>query len=407
MLLKDIRRILKDTDYIHTGGSAQELQAAQYLMAQAEKLGAKAHIEPFPVAMADMRAASLTADGRDVPCEGYRCCGSGTVEAPLIYLPNTDPVSLTKVKGKVVLLDSGLRYFLYHDLLDNGAVGFITYSGNINFRDDDIDARELRGYVATGRKALAVDINAKEALKLVKNGVKTVKIAVDQTEYEGESRNVVAEMPGTSDEWIAFTAHYDTVPLSRGSYDNMSGCVGLLEVMEALRGQPHRYGLRFIFCGSEERGLLGSKAYVQAHEKELDKIALDVNLDMIGSIMGRFIACVSAEDALADYIRYFAAQRGWGIDVRTGVYSSDSTPFADKGVPAVSFARLAPGSQSNIHSRYDTAALLSDAQLRDDGAFVSAFAAAMADAVKCPVKREVPDKLRGELDEYLNRKRGK
>ena len=126
---------------------------------------------------------------------------------------------------------------------------------------------------------------------------------------------------------------------------------------------------------------------------------------MIGSIMGRFIACVTAEDALVSYIRYFAAQRGWGIDVRAGVYSSDSTPFADKGVPAVSFARLAPPSQSNIHSRYDTLALLSDEQLRLDGEFAAAFTAFMADAVKCPVKREIPEKLRGELDEYLNRKR--
>ncbi len=408
MTLKKIRQILKDTDYIHTGGSEEELRAAEYLKAQAEALGAQARIEPFPIDMADMHAASLTADGRAVPCEGYRCCGSGEVEAPLQYLPNTDPVSLTKVKGKIVLLDSGLRHFDYHDLLDNGALGFITYDGNVNFRDSDIDKRELRGYVANGRKVPCVNVNAKEAFRLVKDGVKTVKIAVSQTEYQGESRNVVAELPGLTDEWIVLTAHYDTVPLSRGSYDNMSGCVGLLEALEALApAAPHCYGIRCVFCGSEERGLLGSKAYVQAHEAELEKIALNVNLDMIGSVMGRFIACVSAEEGLAAHIRYFAAQRGWGIDVSTGVYSSDSTPFADKGVPAVSFARLAPPSQSNIHSRYDTMALLSDEQLREDGQFAAAFTAAMADALKCPVKREISDKLRGELDEYLNRKRKK
>ena len=400
MNLKAIHQILKDTDYIHTGGSAEELCAAEYLRAQAEALGAQARTEAFPVAMATMHAASLTVDGRAIPCEGYRCCGSGEIEAPFLYLPNTDPASLTKVKGKIVLLDSGLRHFMYQDLLDNGALGFITYDGNVNFRDNDIDERELRGYVANGRKALSVNINAKDAVKLVKGGAKTARIAVSQDEYEGESRNVVAELPGLTDEWIVLTAHYDTVPLSHGSYDNMSGCVGLLEILEAMKaGAPHRYGLRFVFCGSEERGLLGSKAYVQAHEAELGKIALNVNLDMIGSIMGRFIACVTAEDALVSYIRYFAAQRGWGIDVRAGVYSSDSTPFADKGVPAVSFARLAPPSQSNIHSRYDTMALLSDEQLRLDGEFAAAFTAFMADAVKCPVKREIPEKLRGELDE--------
>ena len=407
MNLKKIHQILKDTDFVHTSGTPEELRVAEYLRDEAEALGAKAYLEPFAVDMAEVHSATLLADGKEIPCKGYKLCGSGEIEAPFIYLPNTDPVSLASVKGKIVLLDGGLRYFLYQDLLDNGAVGFITYDGNVNFRDNDIDAKELRGFVAQGRKALAVNINAKEAVKLVKNGTKTVKISIQQTEMAGESHNVIAELPGTSDEWIVLTAHYDTVPLSRGSYDNMSGCIGLLEVLEAMKAAaPHRYGLRFVFCGSEERGLLGSKAYVAAHEAELEKIALNINLDMIGSIMGRFIACVSAEEALVNFITYFAGARGWGINARTGVYSSDSTPFADKGVPALSFARLAPPSQSSIHNRYDTMAILSEEQLRKDGEFIAAFTTVMADAPKCPVKREIPDKVKGELDEYLNRKRG-
>ena len=406
MTLKAIHQILKDTDFVHISGSPEELKVAEYLKAKAEALGAKAHLEAFDVPMGDVHEAHLIADSREVPCKGHRCCGSGEVEAPFLYLPDTDPASLTKVKGKIVLLDTGLRHFMYQDLLDAGAVGFITYNGNIYFKDEDIDLSELRSFVALGRKVPCVNIHAKEALKLVKGGTKTVRLSVRQDEYTGSSHNVVAELPGTTDEWITLTAHYDTVPLSRGSYDNMSGCVGLLTVLEALApSAPHRYGVRFIFCGSEERGLLGSKAYVTAHEEELGKIALVINLDMIGSIMGKFIACVSAEEALVHFVTYFAQMRGWGISARTGVYSSDSTPFADKGVPALSFARLAPAGQSSIHNRYDTMALLSDEQLRLDGEFAAAFTAQMADAVKCPVGREIPDKVRQELDEYLNRKR--
>ena len=87
-----------------------------------------------------------------------------------------------------------------------------------------------------------------------------------------------------------------------------------------------------MFCGSEERGLLGSKAYVRDHEAELESIALNINLDMIGCTMGKFIACVSAEEALASYLRYLGAELNFPVASRTGVYSSDSTPFADKGV---------------------------------------------------------------------------
>ncbi|MBR5108894.1 MAG: M20/M25/M40 family metallo-hydrolase [Clostridia bacterium] len=405
---RTIRRILKETDFIHTSGTPEELKVAEYLKAECEKLGVNAWLESFPVEMANVKSASLYADGREIPCEGFGLCGSGTVEAPLVYLPNTDEMSLTKAKGKIVLLDSGLGYFLYHDLLNAGAAGIVTYNGSVFYRDRDIDKKELRPHVRDGaEKLLCVNINAKDAAALVKSGAKTVKITVEQEEYPGESHNVAAELPGLTDEWIVLTAHYDTVPLSRGSYDNMSGCVGLLCIMDAMKDKKHRYGLRFVFCGSEERGLLGSKAYVRDHEKELEKIPLNINLDMIGTYMGRFIARVSAEDALVSYISYLGAELGFGIAPRQGVYSSDSTPFADKGVPALSFARIAGPGQAVIHNRYDTPDVLSDSRIREDSIFLTEFTRRMADSAKCPVKREIPEKVKNDLDEYLNRKRKK
>ena len=405
---KTIREILKNTDYIRISGSAEEKQAAAYLQSQCGKLGVSACLESFDVDVAEIRKAVLTADGKEIPCKGYKLCGSGSVEAPLCYLPNTDPASLSLAKGKVVLLDTGITYWVYQDLLDAGAVGFITYDGDVHYPDRDIDQKTLRPYVSKGRKVPCVNINAKDAFKLVQSAPKTVFLLVEQTESAGTSQNVIAEIPGRSDEWIVLSAHYDSTPLSHGAYDNMSGCVGLLGIMEALRGKaPLRYGLRFVFCGSEEVGLLGSKAYTAAHEAELEKIALNINLDMVGTYMGRFIACVSAENKLLHYLEYLCAQRGWGLSARQDVYSSDSTPFADKSVPALSFARIAPKSQATIHNRYDTRALLSEDQMIADIGFLSDFTLSMADAVKCPVSREIPEDIKTRLDEYLLRKRRK
>ena len=405
---KTVREILKQTDYVRTSGSAEEEKAAEYLRGLCEQLGAKAYIEPFDVDTAEIHSASLTVDGRPVPCKGYKLCGSGSVEAPLCYLPNTDPASLTRAKGKIVLLDTGITYWAYQDLLDAGAVGFITYDGDVHFPDRDINQKTLRPYVSKGRKVPCVNINAKDAFALVRSAPEKVRIAVEQTESVSSSLNVVAELPGRTEEWIVLSAHYDSTPLSHGAYDNMSGCIGLLGILDALRGKaPLRYGLRFLFCGSEEVGLLGSKAYTAAHEEALEKIALNVNLDMIGTYMGKFIACVSAEDRLVHYLQYLCALRGWGIQVRQDVYSSDSTPFADHGVPALSFARIAPKSQATIHNRYDTKALLSEEQLLEDIAFLANFTLQMADAVRCPVSREIPENVRTKLDEYLLRVRRK
>ena len=137
----------------------------------------------------------------------------------------------------------------------------------------------------------------------------------------------------------------------------------------------------------------------------LNDCLLNINLDMIGCIMGRFIYCVSAEEKLCHYITYMASELGFGIDGTQDVYSSDSTPFADKGIPAVSFARIAPHNTATIHNSYDTLALMKGEQMVEDIDFLVAFTQRMANAKRCPVAREIPDTVKEKLDVYLCRKR--
>ena len=406
MTEEKILKILKETDYVRTGGSPEELKCAEYLRTCCNELEVEARIEDFAVQMSHMKNATLVADGEELPCRGYMCCGSGSVEAPLYYMPNNDRAAIAAAKGKIVLLDTGVGYFTYQDLYAAGAVGFITYDGNVHYENDDIDRKELRAYVCEGKKIPGVSVNAKTALKMIRNKTQNVKITVEQDEYVGTSRNVVAEIPGTTDEYITLTAHYDSTFLSHGAYDNMSGCIGLLGLMEVLKASaPNRFGLKFIFCGSEERGLLGSKAWVQAHESELDKCVMNINLDMIGAVMGHFIAACTCEQQMADYIAYRGAIAGVPIRANQRVYSSDSTPFADKGIPAVSFARMGGGNVVPFHCRYDTMEEVDPERLIEDLDFIACFADDMANAAVCPVKREMPEKMRKELDEYLNRRR--
>ena len=227
-----VDKIFADTAYVRTGGSAEELKTAQYLQACVRELGAVATLEPFEVDMATVKTAILTVDGRDIPCKGYLCAGSGEVEAPLYYLTDSETYSLSCCRGKIVLFDGYLGYWKYRDLLEHGAVGFISYDGNVNYADRDIDHRELRSYVSKGDKIPGVNINAKDAVEIIRQGGKMAKITLAQDEYKGQSHNVVVDLPGECDETVVFTAHYDTTPLSTGAYDNMSGCVGLLALIE-------------------------------------------------------------------------------------------------------------------------------------------------------------------------------
>ncbi len=407
MNAKQIMQILEDTAYVRTGGSPEELRCAQYLADKCRQLGLEARIEAFDVDMAAMEEAVLLCDAERIPCKGYLCAGSGEVEAPLYYLRGNDKYSLSLCRDRIVLIDGYLGYWAYQDLLENGALGFITYDGNANYTDFDIDQRELRGFVSKGNKLPGVNINAKHAIELIRKGVSTARITLKQQEYTGKSHNVILDLPGETQETIVFTAHYDSTSLSQGSYDNMSGSVGLLGIAEYFLSHPHRCSLRFIWCGSEERGLLGSKAYCAEHEEELKDVVLNINLDMIGCIMGKFLACCTGEEALVSYLKYFSQELGFGVNAYQDVYSSDSTPFADKGVPAVSFARIAPPSTATIHNSYDTVAVMKGEQMVEDIGFICAFASRMACAKRCPVAREMPDNMKEKLDNYLCRKRPK
>lgn len=404
MRAKQIMKIFRDTAYVRTGGSEAELQAAQYLVDACAQMGLQACVENFDVDMATMEVAELMVDGVQIPCKGYLNAGCAQVEAPLYYLRGKDACSLSQCKGKIVLIDGYLGYWIYQDILENGAVGFITYDGNANYKDRDIDQRELRSYVHKGHKIPGVNINAKDAIALIRKGAQTAKIHIQQQEYSGTSQNVILDMPGEVEQYVVLTAHYDSTSLSNGAYDNMSGCVGLLAIAEHFAKHPHRFGLRLIWCGSEERGLLGSKAYC-ADAQVLKGCVFNINLDMIGCTMGKFIACVTAEEKLCHYISYFALEKGFGISVNQDVYSSDSTPFADKGIPAVSFARIAPNNTATIHNSYDTAAVMSGEQMVRDIYFIIAFTERMVNAVCCPVAQKMPANMQEKLDEYLCRKR--
>ena len=401
---KQIMKIFEDTAYVRMGGSQEELRTAKYLKGKLEDMGLEATIEAFDVDMAEMEEAQLLVDGVSVTCKGYLNAGNAEVEAPFYYLRSMDKFSLSQCKGKIVMVDGYLGYWLYQDILENGAVGFITYDGNANYADRDIDQRELRKATHKGNKLPGVNINAKDAISIIRKGATTAKIVLKQREFEGKSHNVVLDLPGEVDEYIALTAHYDSTSLSQGAYDNMSGSVGILAIAEHFAKNPHRYGLRFIWCGSEERGLLGSKAYC-AKEENLKNCVLNINLDMIGCIMGKFIYCATAEEKMCHYISYMGSELGFGIDGRQDVYSSDSTPFADKSVPAVSFARIAPQNTATIHNSYDTLAVMKGEQMVEDIEFITAFTSRMANAALCPVAKTIPDNMKDKLDIYLCRKR--
>ena len=97
--------------------------------------------------------------------------------------------------------------------------------------------------------------------------------------------NVIAELEGDNDNNVVMAGgHLDSVPAGPGINDNGSGSAALLETALMLANIKPENTLRFAWWGGEESGLVGSTAYVAGlSAAELDRIAMYMNYDMVGS----------------------------------------------------------------------------------------------------------------------------
>jgi Zn-dependent M28 family amino/carboxypeptidase len=112
----------------------------------------------------------------------------------------------------------------------------------------------------------------------------TAHVQVDPAESRPQV-NVIAELPGTNDNNVVMAgAHLDSVSAGPGINDNGSGSAALIEIAEQLAKLKPENTLRFAWWGAEEAGLIGSHAYVDGlSPAEVDRIALYLNFDMVGS----------------------------------------------------------------------------------------------------------------------------
>lgn len=402
-------RLLEDISFERLGGSTEELKAANIIIDYLEKEGIKAHIEEFETDYSKVTKAYLEVlepYNKVYECAGYSGCLSTDPEGLVIdleYLESDNEVSLKRCNGKAVIIDRYVGLKGYKSIKDAKAKAFIGANGSL-CQDYELNHPELRSYLSEDYNVPGVHVTAKDLNEMIAKGASKVKIIVLNEAEERISRNVVSEIKGKDDDVIVFTAHYDSVEHSTGAYDNGTGSVCIYEIAKYFSSNIPEHTLKFIWCGSEERGLLGSKAYVKAHEEELEKIKLNINVDMVGNNVGKPIAVSTAEQSLVDYIAYFGKEIGYPVTSSQGVYSSDSTPFADKGIPAVSFARISDSGYGPIHNRFDTLDLINKNNLCKDTEFILNFAKRMANSYIIPVPRTMPDKMKEELDKYLGRK---
>jgi hypothetical protein len=194
---------------------------------------------------------------------------------------------------------------------------------------------------------------------------------VDLVRAVKSAANVLAYLPGLTDEYVIIGAHYDHLGLGEqfslapslagtvhpGADDNASGTAGVIELARYFASQPkQKRGFLFMTFAGEELGLLGSSFYAGHPQFPLGKAVTMINLDMIGRIQNGKLYVGGAGTGTTlrgDLERTAARYPDLKIDSsgNDGYGSSDHTSFTAKQVPVLFFFS---GLHGDYHKPSDT-----------------------------------------------------
>jgi carboxypeptidase Q len=177
-----------------------------------------------------------------------------------------------------------------------------------------------------------------------------------------EVYNTVAEIAGTEkpQEFVIVGGHLDSWDLGTGATDNGTGAMAVLEAARALQklGVKPKRTIRFVLFTGEEQGLDGSKAYVKAHQKELDKISGVLVHDsgtgkvLTIGLMGNYAVRETIDRALNPLAR--AKDVGLAEPTLRSEGGSDHESFDDAGVPGFWCVQEGVDYDKTHHSQADT-----------------------------------------------------
>lgn len=347
-------------------GSPEYIEAAQWVADQLKQSGVKSgmsdgtYIQWFPNAYSEVfYPGSVTLlDTQNKPIKNYQFpedffpgsnSASGKVSGEIVYAGfgisapelGYDDYKNLDVKGKIVLLDTGLPYskndstlkkwepYSYHRYKfkrakELGAAGLLYVSKIANPNTSYLDgfvyahiseqvAEEL--FTVSGQKY--AEVHAGIGKNIQPNSFllnKKVQISASIKNHpDSRSCNVIGVIEGSDPELkseaIIIGAHLDAVgspgSIFPGALDNASGSADILAAAKALANSEIKPGrtIIFVFFGGEECGLLGSTTYAESPVWPKEKVVCMINLDMVGNGTG---FNVSAGKTYPELLQHFA-----------------------------------------------------------------------------------------------------
>jgi len=243
---------------VHSAGTIEEKQAANYILNEFDKIGFETSIEAFEFESFDITNTELRINNKNI--EVKQVC----------FNPYT---SLTfEFDGEFVLLEEDNT--TEDDISDKIVLASFPL-GNMNF---------FKLFFAKPRLILVIPPN--DYLRIVREKNRSIQCEITGKIDKYQSQNVVGLIKAghkTKNE-IIISAHYDSYPGSVGADDNASGVGTIIELARyffQIR-ESLSTNIKFVSFGGEEKGLLGSRAYLNHNKDKIEDCILLFNIDQIG-----------------------------------------------------------------------------------------------------------------------------
>jgi aminopeptidase YwaD len=302
-------------------------------------------------------------DGGSVPALGLvRTPGTlaGGATGPLLDLGRGAPEDITRagvmMRGAIVLVRHEFmmggghmhRRRKYDAARAAGAAAFV------------IAYHEPGGLAVTGSSGdggdghiPAVGVSLESAERLAGCAGQPITLQTSGQFSDSVAENLIVDMPGTGNDRVVLSAHYDGHDPAVSAIDNASGVISAIAAAEALRdivpGLPR--GLELALFTVEEWALIGSRTYLEEMDAEKrSRIAFNVNLDSVAGDAA-LTAIAGGFPGVAEFVVRALDRVGLSVGIYHGFMSnSDHANFVRQGIPAL---RLCAGfNKPNSHLRF-------------------------------------------------------
>lgn len=393
---------IRELEGERVAGTPSEERARSIFKKYFREIGVEYREDPFELYISEGLEGYLEIGSKKIEIRPFGLSVPYDIEGELAYFDHPEEALALDVylQNKICLFALRPSYKYILKIKKRGCKGFLLPAQPYR----DLLSLHLKQKAVEDKEVIpAASVRYENAVFLLDNIGKKVKLKGFGNTFKTRAYNLEVILKGksTTSEEVLITGHYDTVPFSPGFSDNGAGVATMIALLKHFYGRPLRRNLKFVFFSGEEWGLCGSFSYAEKRKDDLKNIVCGVNLDVGGAPIGHVMARITGGEKIKSVVEGYWKERGIYVEVKKGIYSSDSVPFAKEGVPFINLARVGGLASFNIHTKKDRGFYL-----RREG-FEKYFEVArilinrIVNASLLPFERSIDEEVKKEINEYL------